>query len=157
MGDLMFHAKTSAQDVMDEQAHCHDETADHQLPIAVAFWITWIVSTEECSNLTQNLLLYSLSHFECDGHTGHMLNGVCHPHWLVQWSRHCSCVRIPVHSPCLPGYIDIMQTLPVMLTMSGLFLDRPVGVYIYIHTYVQTHNLCIQISIQSSVCINSWY
>ena len=27
------------------------------------------------------------------------LNGVYCPHWLVQWSCHCSYMRIPVHSP----------------------------------------------------------
>ena len=48
--------KNSAQDVMQEQEHCCDEAANHQLPIAVAFWIIWIVSMEECSSLTQNLV-----------------------------------------------------------------------------------------------------
>ena len=51
--DLMFHKKT-AWDVMHEQVCCHDEAANHQLPIAVTFWIIPIVSTEECSSLTQN-------------------------------------------------------------------------------------------------------
>ena len=31
---------------------------------------------------------------------------------------------IPVHSPWLPGYTDIMQTVLVILTMAGLFPDR---------------------------------
>ena len=31
---------------------------------------------------------------------------------------------IPVHSPWLPGYIDV-QIVLVILTMAGLFLDRP--------------------------------
>ena len=68
-------------------------------------------------------LLYSLSHFECDGHTVHTLTQ-WHllSHWLVQWSRHCSCMHIPVHSPWLPGYIDVVQT--VILTVAGLFPDR---------------------------------
>ena len=48
--------KNSARDVMHEQVHCHDEAAHHQLPIAAAFWIIWIVSTEECSSLMQNLM-----------------------------------------------------------------------------------------------------
>ena len=46
-------------------------------PIAAAFWVIWIVSVEECSSLTQKFdaetLLYSLSHFEWDSHTVHML------------------------------------------------------------------------------------
>ena len=72
------------------------------------------------------LLLYSLSHFECDSHTVHMLiNGIYRPHWLVQWSHHCSCMCIPVLSPWVPGHIGIIQTVLVIFTMIKLFLDRP--------------------------------
>ena len=71
-------------------------------------------------------LLYSLSHFECEAHTDACsLNGIYHPHWLVQWSRHCSHMLIPVHSPWPAGYIDVLQTVLVIVTMAGLFLDRP--------------------------------
>ena len=31
---------------------------------------------------------------------------------------------IPVLSPCLPGYIDVAQSILIILTMTGLFLDR---------------------------------
>ena len=37
-------------------AHCHDEAANHQLPIAAALWIIWILSGGECSSLKQNLM-----------------------------------------------------------------------------------------------------
>ena len=37
------------------------------------------------------------------------LKGVHHSHWLVQWSRLCSHMRIPGHSPWLPGCIDVAQ------------------------------------------------
>ena len=78
------------------------------------------------ATLDTDLLLYLLSHFECDGHAVHMLTqGDYLPHWLVQWSWHCSCMCIPVHSPWLPGYTDVMQTVLVVLTMAGLFSDRP--------------------------------
>ena len=30
-----------------------------------------------------------------------------------------------VHSPWLPGYIDVAQTVLIILQMAGLFLDRP--------------------------------
>ena len=67
------------------------------------------------------------------------LNGIYHPHWLVQWHHHCSHRHIPVHSPWLPGYIYVVWTILVILTMAGLFLDRPrmdiMGMYI---------DLCIQ-------------
>ena len=39
------------------------------------------------------------------------LNGIYCPHWLVQWSCHCSRMRIPVCSPLLPGYISVAQTV----------------------------------------------
>ena len=66
--------KMFAQDVMHEWAHCHDEAANHQLPIAVAFWIIWTVSVEEWmlklnAKFDEYSLLYSFSHFECDGYT----------------------------------------------------------------------------------------
>ena len=48
--------KIFAWDVMHEWAHCRVEAANHQLPIAGAFWISWIVSMEECSSLMQNLM-----------------------------------------------------------------------------------------------------
>ena len=37
LGDLMFRQKNSARDLMREQVHCHDEAANHQLPVATAF------------------------------------------------------------------------------------------------------------------------
>ena len=48
--------KNSAWDVIHERARCHDEAANHQLPIAVASWIIQIVSTEEHSSLMQNIM-----------------------------------------------------------------------------------------------------
>ena len=113
---LIFHEKNSAQVVIHEQLHCRDEAANHQLPIAVAFWIIWIVSVEECSSLTQNIVQICCSscsvilnvmttQYTC------LLNGIYHPYWLIQWSHHCSCMCIPVHSPWLPGYMDVTHTV----------------------------------------------
>ena len=48
--------KNSAWDVMHEWVCCHDEAANHHLPIAAAFWIIQIVSAEECSSLAQNVM-----------------------------------------------------------------------------------------------------
>ena len=53
------------------------------------------------------------------------LNNVYCPHCLVQWCHNCSHMNIPVYSPWLPGYINVIQTIVVILTMAGLFLDRP--------------------------------
>ena len=93
-----------------------------------AFWIIRIVSTEECSSLMQNLrqirccthsviLNATATQYTCS------LNRIYHPHWLVQWSHHCSHMCIPVHSPWLSGYINVVQTILVILIMSGLFLE----------------------------------
>ena len=115
---------------MHEGARGCDEAASHQLPIAAGFWTIQIVSMEECSSLTQNLMQIHCStcsvilnvmatQYTCS------LSGIYHPHWLVQWSRHCSHMLIPVHSPWPAGYIDVLQTILVIVTMAGLFLDRP--------------------------------
>ena len=122
--------KSSAQDMVHEQAHCHDETANHQLPRAAAFWIIQIVSVEECSSLIQNMTQVHCSALSVTlNATGTQyrcsLNSVYLPHWLVQWSHHCSHMCIPVHSPWLPGYINVTQTFLIILTMDELFLDRP--------------------------------
>ena len=49
-------AKQVAWDMMYKQVRCHAEAANQQLPIAAAFCIIWIVSVEECSSFTQNLV-----------------------------------------------------------------------------------------------------
>ena len=68
-------------------------------------------------------LLYLLSHFECNSHTVHMLT---QQHLLPPLtSRYCSCMHIPIHSPWLPGYINVVQTVLAMSTIAGLFMDRP--------------------------------
>ena len=72
-----------------------------------------------------DLLLYSVILNTMATQSTCSLNSVYRPHWLVQWSRHCSHTCIPVHSPWLPGYIDVMQTILITLTMAGLFLDTP--------------------------------
>ena len=110
--------KNSAPDVMHERACCHDEAANHQLPIAAAFWIIWIVPAEECSSLMQNWMRMGCSihsvivnvtttQYTCT------LNGVYHPHWLVQRSHHCSHMCMPVHSPWLP--VTSMSCKPFLL------------------------------------------
>ena len=132
LGDLMFLKKYSAWYVIRERTCC-DEAANHQLPIAADFWVILIVSMEECSSLMQNLM-----QIHCSTHSAILnatameytcsLSGVYHPHWLVLTTSEvviCSHRHIPVHSPWLPGYIDVVQTVLIILTMAGLFLDRP--------------------------------
>ena len=94
------------------------------------FWIIQIVYAEECSSLTQNLM-----EILCSTHSvilnvmateyTYSLTGVYCYHWLVQWRHHCSWVRIPVQSPWLLGYITVVQTVLVILTMARLSPDSP--------------------------------
>ena len=128
-GDLMFHQKLCLR---------HDAWVG-----ALLWWSCQSPGAHSCGLLNHpngfhrgmfklnaksdaDVLLYSLSHFEvmatqytCS------LNGVYRPHWLVQWSHHCSCMHIPVRSPWLPGYIDVVQTIVIILTMAGPLPDRP--------------------------------
>ena len=67
---------------------------------------------------TRSVLLNVIAtHYTCP------LNGLYCPHWLVQWSHHCSCMHIPVHSAGLLGYINVIQTILLILTMAELFPD----------------------------------
>ena len=139
--------KNSALDVMHGQACSHDEAANHQLPIAVAFWIIWIVSAEDCSSLMQNLM-----HIHCMNATTtqytRSLNSMYWPHCLVQWSRYCAHMDIPVPSPWLPGYIDGTQTVLITVTMAGLFPERPCTPMIH-HLYI---TLCAMTPNQIFLC-----
>ena len=73
-----------------------------------------------------NSLLYLFSHFVCGGHTVHMLTQRCLlPPLTNAVNGRCSCMCVPVHSPWLPGYISVMLTILIILTMAGLFPDRP--------------------------------
>ena len=71
------------------------------------------------------LLLYSVilntmaTEYKCS------LNGISCLCWLGQWSHHCSYMCIPVHSPGCQVILSVTQTILVILTMAGLFLDWP--------------------------------
>ena len=84
--------KKPAWDVM--WVCCRDEAANHQLPMAETFWIIWGVSMEGYSSLMQNLMWIHFSTCSvilnalATHHT--YFNSIYHPHWLVQWSHHCS-------------------------------------------------------------------
>ena len=83
----------TAQDVRHEPTHWCDETVIHRLPRAAAFWIVWIVFWGGMFKLNTkfdaDLLLYLLSHFECNSHTVHTLTQWHLPSPLtstVRWS-----------------------------------------------------------------------
>ena len=110
--------KNSAWNVMHKQGHYSNEAANHQLPIAVAFWIIQIVSTEECSSLTQHLM-----QIPCSTHSVILnamatqytcsLNGIYCPHWLVQWTCHCS--HIAFQSTLLGCQVTFISCKPFLL------------------------------------------
>ena len=113
--------KKSAWDLMQEWVRCCDEVANHRLPTAVAFGIIGIVSAEGCSSLsktscrfiaqlTQSFWMWWLQNKHA--HT----RASTTPKWLAQWSGHCSHTRIPVHFPWLPGYMDVIQNILIILT-----------------------------------------
>ena len=115
--------KNSVWDMTHEWVCCHDKAANHQVPIAMDFWIIRIVSMEECSSLTQNLM-----QIHCSTHSvilnvmateyGCSLNGE-----PIRWS-HC---HICTFQSTLHGcQFTLMSCKPVLiiLTMAGLFLDR---------------------------------
>ena len=113
-----------------------------KLPVTSCdLWIIWIVSTEECSRLMQNWMHICsptssvILNVMATQYTW-LLNGIYHSHWLIQRSCPCSRMHIPVHSPWLPGYIDVAQTILIIFIMAGLFPDRP---HIYIYIYLQMH------------------
>ena len=75
--------KYSAWDMMHERACCCDEAANHHLPIEGSGLLNHLNSFHgEMFKLNAkfdaDLLLYSLSHFGCDGRTVHMLT-----HWRL--------------------------------------------------------------------------
>ena len=123
LGDLMIHEKMLLETCCMSR-HLVVMKLPSQLSIAVAFWMSQVVSTEECSSLKQNLMLIHCSTFsvilnvKATQYTG-SLNVIYRPHWLVQWGRHCSHMSIPVHSPWLPGYINVLQT--VLINNSWTF------------------------------------
>ena len=106
------------------------------------------VSVEECSRLMQNLM-----QILCSSHSVILnamatqytcsFNSIYHPQWLVQWSCHCSSMHTPVHSPWLPGYINVVQTILIILTMAGLFLDRPHCICLLLKTLYSADNQSI--------------
>ena len=67
-----------------------------------------------------NPLLYSLSHFEYDGHTVHMLTQWRLPPSLTRTIESSLFLR-RVHCPWLQGYIDDVQTIFIILIMAGFF------------------------------------
>ena len=80
LGNLMFGQKnlhkTWCMSYVDGLCWC-DEAANHQLPIAASYWIIqigfWRGMLKHNAKFDADSLLYSLSHFECDSHTVHML------------------------------------------------------------------------------------
>ena len=119
---------------MHEQVHCHDEA-----PVVHRSSLLHHPNSFREGMLKLNakfdahLLLYLLSHFECDGHREHM---------LTQWcllSPLTSTVKLSLftyaHSPWLPGYINVALAVLILLTMVGLF-PNIVNLCVHICIYI---------------------
>ena len=83
-----------------------------------------------------DFLLYLLSHLECDDLTVHMLTQWCLPPALTSTVKSSfSHMLIPVLSPWLPGYIDVVQDILVILTMAALLPGKlQTSSYIYLNS-----------------------
>ena len=68
------------------------------------------------------------------------LNSIYRPHWLVQWSRHCSPMCIPVHSPWCQVTLTLHKPFSLYKQRLDFFLEWPHKcMYIYVCMYVCTH------------------
>ena len=122
-----------------EQVHCRHEAANHQLPIAAAFWIIWVVPEEECSSLTQNLMRIHCS-------TNSVILNVLATQYTCSLNNiHCppltSTVKLPLfthaHSSplCLaPGGNHVAQSC--YINNGCFFPDSP-----HTHTHTRTWEL----------------
>ena len=116
---------TDSQPSLKHLCHTFICVATHCV-IPKSLLILQIVSEEECSSLTQTLMQICCSTRSVilnvmPAQYTRSLNGIYCPHWLVKWSHHCSRVCIPFYSLWLPGYVDVAQTILIILTMAGLF------------------------------------
>ena len=76
LGDLML-CQNTLHEMWCISGHGRDEAANHQLPIAATFWIIWSFCREIFklnAKFYSDSLFSLLSHFECNGHTVHMVN-----------------------------------------------------------------------------------
>ena len=71
-------------------------------------------------------LLYSLSHFECNGHTVHMLTQWHLPPPMTSTVKSSLFIHACSSSLTLVvSYFDVTQIVLIILTMARLFPDRP--------------------------------
>ena len=111
LGDLMFHQtlcrRCDAWPVALSWGSCQSPVA-HSCSLLNhpnSFWMFKLNTKFDADSLLYSLILNAMvTQYTCS------LNSVYCPHWLVQWSRHCSHMCIPVHSPQLPGYTSVAQS-----------------------------------------------
>ena len=126
LGDLMFHQKLctrfDACTGVLSQWSCQSPIAHScsllNHPNSFCRRMLTLSTKSNADSLLDSLILnVTATQYTCS------LNGIYDPQWPVQWSCHCSHMCIPVHSPWLPGYIDVKPTVLLILTMAGLFPD----------------------------------
>ena len=115
--------KNSAQDMLHERAHYHDEAHSRSLLNHLNSFCRGMCKLNAKSDADS--LLYWLSHFECNGHTVHMFTKQSLLHPLTSTAK-MSLFTHDHSSPLswLPDNIDVTQTIIVILKRTGLFSDR---------------------------------
>ena len=135
--------------MMHERAHYHDEAVNHQLPIAAAFWIIWIVSVEECSRLMHLMQIHCSTHLVILNATATQytssLNGVyCPPLTSTVKSSLFAHAYFSPLSLAVRLHRCCMETVLIRLTELDFFLDR---LYLNIYIYLSIYHLSIYLSI----------
>ena len=115
---------------MPEQARCHDEAANHQLVVHSCGLLNHPNSF--CRSMFKfkakfdaDLLLYSLSHFEYNSHTVHMLTQQCLLPPLTSTVKSSLFTHVHFSPLSLAARLHRCHTnFLIILTMPGLFPDR---------------------------------
>ena len=127
---------------MQEQEHFHDAAARHQLTIAAPFKIIQIVSVVEWSGFKAkfdaNVLLYLLSHFECDDHTVHMLTQLRPQPPLTSTVKSLLFTFVHFSPPSLAARLHQCHVNYSSYFNNGWNISIQVSYHTYIHTYTHT-------------------
>ena len=141
--------KNSARDIMHEWVHCHDEAANHQLPITTAFWKLFAFIHIEILKLKAKFdadsLLYSFSHFECDDHTVHMLTQRCLPPPLTSTVKSSLFMHIHYNPLSLAARLHQCLTYHSRYINNGWTFSRQTS-------YIKNHWILHYTSVNGMVC-----
>ena len=151
LGDLMFHQKT-----LHERWCMSGHTVVTKLPITGCPYLWPSESSEQFlwRNVQASgkiwcrfIALLTQSFWMWWPHSTHAHSIAVSP--SSQWICHCSHMCITVYSPWLAGYMDVKQTILIILTTAGLYPDR----HCLIHTHTHTYKIHIHGHAYLCVCV----